>query len=103
VDFDPKAIGGLVVKRFYRSMGYYRAPGTLYSVESPNDVWRWSYQRTLYPITGNTSLGAVVQREDGVAVYFDNSGNEILNRDGAAERLVSSGSGWTLTRANGDV
>lgn len=101
-DYKAGGIGGLEFRRYYNSSGGYRYPGSGPFIPSFSDYWEFSYQRHLTPVSGSAGVSAVLQEEDGTIEQFDASGNEILNRSGAADRLQSNGdSGWTLTRANG--
>lgn len=104
LDYRAPGFGGLEFKRTFNSGGYFRPPGATDLTSKAADYWRHTYQRALYPIAGNPTLMAIVQRDDGTLRYFDGNGHEIQNRDGAAERLTFlSGIGYTLTRANSDV
>jgi len=104
IDYQASGAGGLSFGHFYNSMGFSAPPGVPIRVVQYSDFWHFSYDRQLTPITGYPQLSAVVLREDGTSEWFDASGNEILNRSGAADRLVAnSGGGWTLTLADSDV
>ena len=96
--------GGLSFSRYYNSAGSFSALGGGSFVKGFSDFWQFSYQRHLTPLTNLTNASAVIHREDGSVEWFDGSGNEILNRNGAADRLVSnSNGGWTVTLANSNV
>lgn len=101
-DYKAGGIGGLEFRRYYNSSGGYRYPGSGPFIPSFSDYWEFSYQRHLTPVSGSTGVSATLQEEDGTIEQFDASGNEILNRSGAADKLQSNGSsGWTLLRADG--
>jgi len=103
VDYDPGVPGIPTITRYFRSGSLYRPPGSGPALPAFSDYWRWTWQRTLYPLS-LTGVSAAVQREDGGVVFFNTAGQEILNRDGAAEVLTAvSGGGWTVKRANSDV
>jgi RHS repeat-associated protein len=104
LDYKAGGVGGLEFRRYYQSNGPYRYPGSGPFVPIFSDYWKFSFQQHLTAITGNAEVSALLQNEDGTIEDFDGSGNEILNRSGAADKLQSNGSsGWTLTRASGDV
>jgi RHS repeat-associated protein len=103
VDYDPGVIDSPKITRYYRSGSYFRPNGGAAGAPVLSDYWRWTWQRTLYSLS-MPGVSAAVQREDGAVVYYNSSGQEILNRDGAAEVLTAlGGGGWTITRANSDV
>ena len=96
--------GGLTFRRYYNSSGSFHAPGGGPFVTEPSDFWQFSYQRHLTPLSNLTNASAVIHREDGTVEWFDGSGNEVLNVNGAADRLSSNANGgWTVTLANRDV
>ena len=97
-------VGELSFGHFYNSLGYLTLPGSGPFMTQFSDYWHFSYDRRLFAITGNSQLMAVIHREDGTLEWFNGSGAEILNQNGAADRLtVGSGGGWTLTLGNSDV
>ena len=103
-DYKSAIGGGLELGHYYNSQSRWRAPGSGPFMASGGDYWRFSYSRHLTPISGNSQLTAVIQREDGHIEAFDGSGNEILNTTGAADRLTgSAASGWTVVREDTDV
>lgn len=103
-DYQVAGAGGLSFGHYYNSQGAYRPPGSGAFMFASSDYWHFSYDRQLIAFSGNPQLMAAVHREDGSVDWFDGSGNEILNRTGAAARLVSNaGGGWTLTLENNDV
>jgi RHS repeat-associated protein len=103
LDYQAGGISGLKFRRYYNSQGAYRYPGGGPFIAGFSDYWRFSYQRHLMAESGNTEFSAVLQNEDGTLEEFDSSGKEILDGSGAADSLQSSGSGWILTRADGDT
>ena len=104
IDYQAGGAGGLSFGHFYNSVGVFRLPTDGPKKFGFTDFWQFSYQRVLAPITGVTGLSAAIHREDGSVEWFDGSGNELLNRSGAADRLTSNASGgWTVTLANNDV
>jgi RHS repeat-associated protein len=103
IDYRGAGGGALEFHHYYNSAGLFRFPGSGPFISTFSDYWRFSYQRQLTLISGNATLTGVLRREDGTVEQFDGSGHEILNRTGAADRLASSGSGWTITLANNDV
>ena len=104
IDYQMGGGTGLQFGHTYNSQGRYRVPGGGPFISGSADYWRFTYERHLVPINNNPQLTAIVQREDGTVEEFDGSGNEILNRTGAADRLTAkAGGGWTLKLANQDT
>ncbi|HEV7608942.1 MAG TPA: RHS repeat-associated core domain-containing protein [Steroidobacteraceae bacterium] len=104
VDYPARTAGGVRFERYYNSNGYFRIPGVVPTPLTSEDFWNHNYATRLYAIAGNPTLSAVVRRPFGAIQYFDGGGADIINRDGAADRLQSiSGIGWNLTLANKDV
>jgi RHS repeat-associated protein len=104
VDYRAGGSNPLEFRRFYNSKGFFRAPGTGPQPYIVTDYWHHNYDRTLIPVSGNSTLIAILHRADFSLQYFDGSGNEILNRNGGGAHIAfQSGVGWTLTLANGDV
>ena len=105
VDYRAAGIGSVDLVRYFDSGGYYPSQAQVTNGFSGSSYYGWHnrYQRLLTPVTGNSSLIAIVQREDGVRRYFDANGNEIRNTDGAGEHLtILGGVGYQITRGNGD-
>jgi RHS repeat-associated protein len=97
VDYRGAGAGGLEFARHYRSLGYFRLSSAPVEREKAHHYWRHSYQRRLYPMANNAELLAVLQEDDGKLRHFNTSGEEILNKDGAAAHLQSLGAGgWTI-------
>jgi RHS repeat-associated protein len=104
IDYQAGGAGGLTFGHYYNSLGHFRPPGGGPFLVGFSDYWHFSYDRQLFPLGGSPRILAALHREDGTVEWFDASGNEILNRGGAADRLTAnSGGGWTLTLANNDV
>lgn len=92
------------LRRLYNSQGYFRPPGSGAAPAQASDFWRTSYDRQIYRVTASANAIAVLRLEDGTARHFDGSGYEVLNRNGAGDRLEDLGSaGWRLVKANADV
>lgn len=102
-DYDPGIIGGVALTRYYNSGSSFKMLGSADTALSNSDFWRHSYDRRLFPVTGNATLTGVAQRPDGTLLHFDGSGKEILNRDGGAAQLQTIAGGWKLTLGNSDV
>jgi len=99
----------LNLTRYYKSTGDYR-PGDLTGLPSANlsntDYWRHSYDRRLFPISGNSQVSGMLQVPNGGVRVFNTSGNEITRNsgtNGTGGKLQAAGGGWDLTFANGDV
>jgi RHS repeat-associated protein len=104
IDYQSGGSGGLSFGHYYNSSGAFNAPGSGPFVTGFSDFWQFSYQRHLTPVTTMTNISAAIHREDGSVEWFDGSGNEVLNRDGAADRLSSNSTGgWTVTLGSRDV
>ena len=105
-DYESAAPGGLEFVRYYNSGGFF---GTESSLQVNSDVWRHSYSSNIVPYTGNANVMAAVVRPSGVARFFNASGVEMQNMDGASYRLqkLTDGggnvTGWTLTTDTSDV
>lgn len=108
-DYQGAPIGGLELRRYYKSTGYYRPSNLTTNIPNPetmlaSEFWRNSYDRRLYFVTGNSEVRAIQQRADGSIRSFAPNGRELGNIDGGAARLEEvSGIGWDLTLANHDV
>ena len=96
VDYPSTAAGGIELRRYYNSQGYYRERGY---PEDPADstYWRLTYDARLFPVAGSSSVIASVRRPNGSIKYFSPAGAEINNTDGAGARLekLVDGSGNT--------
>lgn len=109
LDYAGFVAGGLEFRRFYRSSGYARPGRLMTGVDTtdhilPRDMWRHSYDRRFFAVSGNAELMAIVQRPEGSLQAFDNSGQQIGNVGGGAARLqFNAGVGYDLTLANSDV
>ncbi len=102
-DYVSNSPGGVRFERFYNSNAYFRLAGTVAADQRDTDYWNHTYSTRL--ISGNTPLlMAAIRRPGGEVQFFNSTGAEIHNQSGAADRLqFLSGTGWQLTRANGDV
>lgn len=109
LDYQGASIGGLELRRYYRSTGYYRPSNLTTNIPNPevmlaSEFWRNSYDRRLYFVTGNSQVLVIQQRADGSIRSFAPDGQELGNIDGGAATLQEvSGTGWDLTLANHDV
>jgi RHS repeat-associated protein len=106
VDYISAAPGGLTFVRLYNSVGYFDVtPRT----PTNNDYWRHNYASKVYGYPGNAYVMAAVVRADGAVRYFNLSGVEVQNKDGAAYRMekqVDGGgalTGWKITTPESDV
>jgi RHS repeat-associated protein len=108
-DYRGPTIGGLELRRYYKSTGYYRPSGLTTDVPNPHEMvatefWRTNYDRRVIGVTSNAEVLAVQQRADGSVRSFALNGNEVGNIEGGAARLQAvSGIGWDLTLATKDV
>ncbi len=97
VDYRGQGAAALSFVRYYNSQGYFEPRSVAGRPVTNDDVWRHSYQRRLFPVTGNPNLSAILQLADGSLRHFDSAGYEILKRNGSTSRLTfTSGVGWTL-------
>ena len=105
LDFaNPLMPGAVSFERFYSSNAYYRIPGDPAAKREPNDYWTHTYADYVVASSGGSNLMAAVRRPNGRVQFFDGTGMEIHNGNGAADRMQPlAGSGWRIDRANGDV
>ena len=107
-DYRIAADTGIEFSRYYKSTGYYWPEGLVDTDATgeftATDVWRHTYDRRFYGVSGNAEVGAVLQRASGALQVFDTVGAELTNRtsSGAILRDIPN-TGWDLTLSNGDV
>jgi RHS repeat-associated protein len=102
MDYSGPGEGALELAHYYNSAARFQLFSGQPFIAQPSTYWQFSYQRHLLPI--NTSaIAGIVQREDGTFEEFDSSGQQVLNINGGADHLVSTSSGWTLTRGDGSA
>lgn len=107
-DYQVAADTGIEFSRFYKSTGYYWPEGLVETGVTgefmATDVWRHTYDRRFYSVSGNAEVGAVLQRASGALQVFDTVGVELTNRtsSGAILRDIPN-TGWDLTLSNGDI
>ena len=97
------------MSRFYSTARTYH--NNLVSVKAAfgSASWMHSYERSLHEFDPALTAGIkwVAKRHDGILLYFDVNGFEILNRSetGAASVVspLTSGTGWDLRLENGDI
>lgn len=103
-DYRVAGLATLELRRFYNSQGYFRPVGSLPRPARASDFWRTSYDREIFRVAGSESVIAILRLEDGTVRHFDVNGHEMLNRNGAGDRLEDIGSaGWRLIKANADI
>jgi len=109
VDYRGPATGGLELRRYYNSAGYFR-PRILNTAQDsteaqlPGDFWRHSFSRRFYPVSGSSQVSAMIQFPNGSVISFDSTGKERGNLSGGGAQLqFTAGVGWDLTLASRDV
>ncbi len=98
--------GGLEFTRHYNSAGYWSLTSRL---PVTTDVWRHTYSAAVHAFPAGGAATAAVVRPQGEVRFFNASGVEMQNWDGAAyrlQKLVDGGgalTGWKLTSDSDDV
>ncbi len=107
-DYQVAADTGIEFSRYYKSTGYYWPENLVDTGVTgefiATDVWRHTYDRRFFNVSGNSEVGAILQRASGALQVFDTVGTELTNRtsSGAILRDIPN-TGWDLTLSNGDV
>jgi RHS repeat-associated protein len=101
-DYRAAGAGGLEFTRYYRSTGFYTPYGVTFSAQSVGSYWQHTYERRLLLLNYGGIL-ATYEAPDGQMRHFATTGAEILNRDGAAAKLLSQVDGtWIVVMPNSD-
>lgn len=106
-DFVAAGLFPLEFKRSYTNLGFYSpvAAGSPVTAGFGN-TWRHSYDRRIFFENSNFVVASAL-RPSGLVKHFRTNGNEVLNQDGAGDRLTattdSSGkkNGWLYIDASG--
>ena len=107
IDISPVGNGGLQFVRTFASGSYFEPAAG--ATEGTWSYWHHTYSRRIVALVGNTAAMGVAQRESGDLRYFNSSGSELFNADGAAaqlQRLVDGGgtlTGWRYTTPDLEV
>ena len=97
----------LEFKRSYSNVGFYRPVAASSEIFSGfGDMWRHSYDRRII-FENSKFVVASALRPSGLVKHFRSDGREVLNQDGAGDKLIpkndASGKniGWLYVDANG--
>lgn len=103
VDYRGAGRGMLEFVRYYRSGGFYTPAGVTSAGQAIGPYWQHTYERRLLLLNYSGGVFATYQAADGKMRHFTSAGTEILNRDGAAARLISQTDGsWVVVMPNSD-
>jgi YD repeat-containing protein len=101
METDYPAVGAspLTFSRSYSNLGFYKPIGSaLLPTPGFGEFWRHSYSHRIWP-ENSPHLMATVTRPNGAEKHFRAIGPEVLNTDGARDRLTRNTQGQWLYRA----
>jgi YD repeat-containing protein len=103
-DYAANANSPLVIKRLYRSPGFFSLDSTS-NIDPRNfgRYWRGAYDKRVHRVLDNVAISAFAEREDGMLKSFNASGDEVQNFGNAREKLVTTTSGWRYTTSSDDM
>jgi RHS repeat-associated protein len=104
VDYRSSGAGVPEFVRYYRSSGYFRPFIGATENNGPRAPWRTTYDRDLYPVSGNSTYTGSLHRPGDAPIHFDGAGNGLINIGGGAGAKLETlgGGGWKVTLPNGD-
>ena len=106
-DFSAPGLFPLEFKRSYTNLGFYSPVAAGAEVHAGfGNTWRHSYDRRIFFENSNFVVASAL-RPSGLVKHFRSNGNEVLNQDGAGDRLtaiidsIGKKNGWLYVDANG--
>lgn len=102
VDYRASGVGAVEFVRYYRSRMFYSPDAVSFGAHAIDTSWQHTYERRLL-LVNYGGVRAIHESADGRLRYFDATGTELLNRDGAAATLQAQSDGtWTVILPNLD-